>query len=87
MLVSILCGISLLLGLFIKDVNTVFSLLGSFAGAFIAFVFPALFFMFAGNFDLKHVHWFDYWMTYILLIAGVCAICFGTPATIYGMIK
>lgn len=86
---AVLCAflslISLLLGLFINDVNIVFGLLGSLTGGFIAFVFPSLFFMYCGDFTLKQRGWYDYFGTYLLLYSGVCVICFGTISTIYQM--
>ncbi|KAH9584219.1 Amino acid transporter [Trypanosoma melophagium] len=85
LLCTVVCSIALLAGLFIPDVNVVFGLLGSFSGGFIAFVFPALFYMYAGNFSLKEVGSALYFSTYALLISGVIAICFGTTSTIYGV--
>lgn len=86
LLCTFLSLISLLCGLFIPKVNTVFGLLGSLTGGFIAFVFPSLFFMYSGGFSLKKVGWFDFIGTYFLLFCGVVVICFGTTSTIFGLV-
>ncbi|GET88492.1 transmembrane amino acid transporter, putative [Leishmania tarentolae] len=85
-LCTFLSLISLLCGLFIPNVNTVFGLLGSFTGGFIAFVFPALFFMYSGGYELKKVGYYNYFGSIALLMSGVIIICFGTTATIYGVV-
>ncbi|CBZ29237.1 amino acid permease [Leishmania mexicana MHOM/GT/2001/U1103] len=74
---------SLLCGLFIPNINTVFGFAGAISGGFIAFVFPALFVMYSGNFTVAQVGWFTYLNTYLLLICGVVGIVFGTGGTIY----
>jgi amino acid permease len=74
---------SLLCGLFIPSINIVFGFAGAISGGFLAFVFPALFFMYSGNFSLEQVGWFTYLNTYLLLICGVVGIVFGTGGTIY----
>nr|ABD64603.1 amino acid permease 14 [Leishmania donovani] len=85
-LCTFLSLVSLLCGLFIPNVNTVFGLLGSFTGGFIAFVFPALFFIYSGDYELKKVGYYNYFGAIVLLICGVTIICFGTTATIYGVV-
>ncbi|KAK7201931.1 amino acid permease 3 [Novymonas esmeraldas] len=73
----------LICGLFIPSINTALGLVGSLCGGFIGFIFPALFWMYCGNWSLKTVgiwHWLG---TYFLLVAGVIAIVFGTIATVY----
>lgn len=85
-LCAILSLLSLLCGLFIPNVNTVFGLLGSFTGGFIGFVFPALFMMYCGGFTRARVGWSDYFGTYLLLLCGVIVICFGTTSTIYDLV-
>ncbi|CBZ26989.1 putative amino acid permease [Leishmania mexicana MHOM/GT/2001/U1103] len=85
-LCSFLSLISLLCGLFIPNVNTVFGLLGSFTGGFIAFVFPALFFIYSGGYELKKVGYYNFFGAIVLLLCGVIIICFGTTATIYGVV-
>ncbi|KAK7195305.1 amino acid transporter [Novymonas esmeraldas] len=79
--------LALVLGLFIPSVNIVFGLVGSFCGGFLGFIFPALFIMYAGNWGRRQVGWFHYLSTYLLLIAGVIAIIFGTVASIYGEVN
>ncbi|CAM42624.1 amino acid permease [Leishmania braziliensis MHOM/BR/75/M2904] len=74
---------SLLCGLFIPNINTVFGFAGAISGGFIAFVFPALFVMYSGSFTVAQVGWFTYLNTYLLLICGVVGIVFGTAGTIY----
>ncbi|KAG5504906.1 hypothetical protein JKF63_04352 [Porcisia hertigi] len=86
LLCTCLCVIALLAGLFIPNVNVVFGLLGSFTGAFIAFVFPALFFIYSGGFELKKVGAYNFFGSLVLLLCGVIIISFGTTATIYGVL-
>ncbi|ORC86943.1 amino acid transporter [Trypanosoma theileri] len=76
---------ALLLGLFIPVLNTVFGLLGSFCGGLLGFSLPALYRMYCGNWGLTQVGVVNYVCTYILLIAGVVAVVFGTGASIYGV--
>lgn len=85
-LCTFLSGLSLICGLFIPNVNTVFGLLGSLTGSFIAFIFPSLFMMYAGGFTLKRVGYYDYFGTYLILLVGIIILCFGTTATIYGIV-
>lgn len=81
--VLLLSGASLLCGLFIPDINTVFGFAGAISGGFLAFIFPALFVMYAGNFTVKSVGMPTFYLTYALLICGVVGIVFGTGGTIY----
>ncbi|AYU81385.1 amino acid permease [Leishmania donovani] len=83
LVVLVLAVASLLCGLFIPNINTVFGFAGSISGGFIAFIFPALFVMYSGNFTVAQVGWFTYLNTYLLLICGVVGIVFGTGGTIY----
>ncbi|KEG07774.1 putative amino acid transporter [Trypanosoma grayi] len=75
--------VALILGLFIPSINVVFGLLGGVCGGFLAFIFPALFTMYAGNWSLKEVGWVNFIATYVLLLGGVVAVVFGTAVTIY----
>lgn len=77
--------VACVLGLFIPSVNIVFGLVGSFCGGFLCFIFPALYIMYTGNWSRKSIGWFHYIATYLLLIAGVIGVVFGTVASIYGM--
>ncbi|KPA85606.1 putative amino acid transporter aATP11 [Leptomonas pyrrhocoris] len=86
LLCTFLSLVSLLCGLFIPKVNTVFGLLGSFTGSFIAFVFPSLFFIYSGGFTLQKAGAFDFFGALFVLVCGVIVICFGTTATIYGIL-
>ncbi|KAF8299576.1 putative amino acid permease [Trypanosoma cruzi] len=86
-LCTVVCLIALIAGLFIPNVNLVFGLLGSLTGGFIAFVFPALFFIYSGGFTYAKTGFFLYTCTYLLLFAGIVVICFGTTSTIYGVVK
>ncbi|RHW73280.1 amino acid transporter [Trypanosoma brucei equiperdum] len=78
---------SLVLGLFVPDINVIFGLVGAFCGGFIGFIFPALFIMYAGGWTRQSVGWVQYILTYVLLILGVVAIVFGTSASVYYTIK
>ncbi|ESL06046.1 amino acid permease [Trypanosoma rangeli SC58] len=82
----VLSVIALIAGLFIPNINIVLSLLGSLAGSFIAFVFPAIYLMYAGDFSYAKSGGFIYISTYALLFAGVVVIGFGTTSTIYHII-
>ncbi|CAD2219925.1 Transmembrane amino acid transporter protein, putative [Angomonas deanei] len=76
-------SIILIAGLFIPSVTVAFGLVGSICGGFIGFIFPALFWMYCGDWSLKTVGWFHYIMCHIMLFVGVIAVVFGTIATIY----
>ncbi|EPY33913.1 amino acid transporter [Strigomonas culicis] len=84
---AIICAtmsfVSLVLGLFIDKTNVWFSLVGSFCTAFLGFIFPALFYMYSGNWSLKTVGWFNYISTYLLLIGGIISLVFGCAAVVY----
>nr|CCC50162.1 amino acid transporter [Trypanosoma vivax Y486] len=77
-----LSTVVLLCGLFIPKINTVFGFAGSICGGSLGFIFPALFLMYAGQFTWTKVGPLLYIVTYFLLICGVCAVVFGTGATI-----
>ncbi|PWU96476.1 arginine permease [Trypanosoma cruzi] len=85
------CGVmalcALLLGLFIPVLNTVFGLLGSFCGGTLGFCLPALYRMYCGNWSLGTVGIVNYVCTYLLLMAGVVAVVFGTGASLYGVVR
>ncbi|ESL09479.1 amino acid transporter [Trypanosoma rangeli SC58] len=78
---------SLLCGLFIPKINTVFGLIGAFCGGISGFILPALLMMYGGNWSLRSVGWMHYTLTYVLLLAGVAMMVFGTGATIYSAVK
>ncbi|EKF32738.1 amino acid transporter, putative,amino acid permease, putative [Trypanosoma cruzi marinkellei] len=80
--VIVLSTVVLLCGLFIPNINTVFGLVGAICGGFLSFIFPALFYLYSGNWTLRSVGLFDYISTYALLIAGVVGVVFGTVASI-----
>ncbi|CCW71960.1 unnamed protein product [Phytomonas sp. Hart1] len=82
--VSAMAVLTLLGGLFLPNVNTAVGLVGGFSGGFISYIFPALMYMYSGNWTLQKVGWFHFVMTYILLICGVIGVVFGTISTIYG---
>lgn len=79
--------VSLLCGLFFDDITVVFGLSGALCGGFIGFIFPALYIMYAGNWSRETVGWVSYLATYLLLIAGVVAVIFGTGDSIYATVK
>jgi len=81
--VLILATASLLLGLFLPSINMVFGFAGAISGAFIAFIFPALFYMYAGNFSVKEAGAWNFYLTYAMLICGIIGCIFGTAGTIY----
>ncbi|ORC86758.1 putative amino acid transporter PAT1 [Trypanosoma theileri] len=77
---------SLLCGLFIPNINTVFGFVGAICGGTLAFLFPAVFMMYGGNWSLKSVGFGHYVLTYTLMMTGVVVIVFGTASTIYGAV-
>lgn len=78
---------SAVLGIFIPNVNTVFGFAGGVCGGFLAFILPALFYMYSGNWYLSTVGVGNYIGTYLMLMAGVVAVVFGTASTIYDFAK
>lgn len=78
--------ITLLLGLFIPNVNTVFHFVGGLCGGFLSFILPALFVMYAGNWKLSTVGIVHYVLVYLMLYMGVVGVVFGTATTIYSAI-
>lgn len=81
------CVCSLIVGLFVPDINIVFNLLGSVCGGVLAFLLPSFFVMYIGRWTLQRVGWFRLSMTYLNIIAGVVAIVFGTAVTIQGIVQ
>lgn len=85
-LCTLIAFVSLLAGLFIPNVNVVFSGLGSITGSFIAFIFPSYFMMYAGGFAWKKTPMFDYIGTWVLLVSGCFTFCFGTIFFLYDLV-
>ncbi|CCW71573.1 unnamed protein product [Phytomonas sp. Hart1] len=81
--VLILSFVTLLCGLFIPKINTVFGFAGSVTGGFLGFIFPALFYMYSGGFSVEREGRFNYYSTYIIMFIGVFAIVFGFGITVY----
>ncbi|KPI90328.1 putative amino acid transporter aATP11 [Leptomonas seymouri] len=81
---GLMATLSMLCGLFVPRINVVFGLVGGFAGGFIGYIFPALMFMYAGNWTFSSVGWFHYFSTYLLLLVGVIGVVWGTASAIYG---
>lgn len=77
---------ALICGLFIPDINIVFTLLGGICGGFLGFMFPAYFYIYSGGFTLKKVGILNYIGCVILIVGGVVAVVFGTAVAIYGQI-
>lgn len=78
--------ITLLLGLFIPNVNTVFHFVGGLCGGFLSFILPALFVMYTGNWSLQTMGIVHYVLVYMMLFMGVVGVVFGTATTIYDAI-
>ncbi|EPY19034.1 amino acid permease 3 [Strigomonas culicis] len=76
-------AVVLVAGLFIPSVNLAFGLVGSITGGFVGFIFPALFWMYSGDWSLKTVGFWHWISCYLLIVCGVIAIVFGTIATVY----
>ncbi|RNF26386.1 putative amino acid permease [Trypanosoma conorhini] len=87
---SLVCGsmatLSLIAGLLIPSITIVFGLVGGFSGGFIGFIFPALLYMYSGNWTLQSVGYLHYFGTYLLLLVGVIGVVFGTTFAVYGEI-
>ncbi|KPI90102.1 L-Lysine transport protein L-Lysine transport protein (AAT16) [Leptomonas seymouri] len=77
---------ALICGLFIPNINIVFSLLGGICGGFLAFMLPAYFFIYSGGFTLEKVGIVHYIGCIILIVGGVVAVVFGTAVAIYSEI-
>ncbi|RNE97323.1 amino acid transporter [Trypanosoma conorhini] len=78
---------SLLCGLFIPNINTVFGLIGALCGGISGFILPALLIMYGGNWSLRSAGFMHYTLTHFLLIAGVTMAVFGTCDTIYSVVS
>ncbi|EPY33679.1 hypothetical protein STCU_02087 [Strigomonas culicis] len=87
LIISAIGAVTLLLGLFIPAINTVFNFAGSICGSFLSFINPALFVMYAGDFTRKKVGLFMWLTAHLLLVIGVTALVFGTGATIYSVVS
>lgn len=85
LLASALTVITLILGLFWPDVETVFNLVGGICGGFLGFILPSLFYMYTGNWTWRTAGIGNYVGCYILLWAGVFAVICGTATTIYNL--
>ncbi|CAD2213936.1 Transmembrane amino acid transporter protein, putative [Angomonas deanei] len=79
----VVSGIILVAGLFIPKVTLAFGLVGSLTGGFISFIFPALFWMYCGNWSMKTVGIWHWLATHFLLLGGIVAIVWGTIGTVY----
>jgi len=75
-----------LAGLFIPNINVVFSFEGGVCGGTLGFIFPALFRMYVGDWNVKTVGWANYIATYLTLYGGCVGIVFGTLSTIYSVL-
>ncbi|ESL05193.1 amino acid transporter [Trypanosoma rangeli SC58] len=85
--VTFLSLLMLIFGLFIPKIQIVLGFAGSITGGSLGFLLPALFVMYSGDWTRKKVGAFHYILTYVMLVAGVIGIVFGTGATIYATIK
>ncbi|XP_050340145.1 probable sodium-coupled neutral amino acid transporter 6 [Bactrocera neohumeralis] len=81
----IIALVAFVLGIFVPNINVVFSLTGSLAGGLVGFILPALYMMYSGNWTLRSVGIVNYVSTYLVLIAGVVALVFGTAGTIWSL--
>ncbi|CAD2213693.1 Transmembrane amino acid transporter protein/Tryptophan/tyrosine permease family, putative [Angomonas deanei] len=86
LLVVILAGVKLICGLFIPNINIVFGFAGAISGGCLAFIFPSLFYIYCGDFTPAKAGYFNYYVTYLLLVSGVAGIVFGTGATIFDIV-
>ncbi|RNE96058.1 putative amino acid transporter [Trypanosoma rangeli] len=85
--VTFLSLLMLIFGLFIPKVHIVLGFAGSITGGSLGFLLPALFVMYSGDWTWKKVGAFHYILTYVMLVAGVVGVVFGTGATIYSTIQ
>lgn len=73
----------LILGLFIPNITIVFGIAGSICGGFLGYIFPAYATMYSGNWNVHTVGFVLWAATYLLLLAGVIAVAFGTVSAVY----
>lgn len=83
LLSGFLATTALLCGLFVPNINIVFSLLGGVCGSFLGFLFPAYFFIHAGGFTYKNVGIWHFFGCFMLIIGAAVALVFGTAAAFY----
>ncbi|CAD2216118.1 amino acid permease [Angomonas deanei] len=84
---GLLAVLALICAFFIPDITIVFNLLGGICGCFLAFLFPAYFYLYSCCFSYKMKYRvFHIIGLLLLLVAGVVSLVFGTAASIYGMI-
>jgi amino acid permease len=79
----VLCVLALLCGLFIPSITVVFSLLGGVGGAFLGFLFPAMFCIFSGAWTPQNVGWFDFIGAWAFVFLGCLCCSFGVVASVY----
>lgn len=84
--VTLLGACTMLLGLFITSVAVIFGFVGGLCGGFIGYIFPALMYMYAGDFSLKKEGFIMWFGTYLLLICGVVGCVFGTCSAVFGAV-
>ncbi|EPY21054.1 amino acid permease [Strigomonas culicis] len=78
--------LALICAFFIPNITIVFNLLGGVCGCFLAFMFPAFFFIYSGGFTYKKVGFWNFLGCFLLLVAGAVSLVFGTAAAIYAQI-
>lgn len=83
---AIFSTIVLIMGLFIPSINIVLGLVGSLCGGFVGLIYPPIMVMYCGHWSFRRVGFLQYFATYLLMIVGVVAVCFGTIASIYDVI-
>merc|ERR1712146_515211 len=76
---------SLLIGLFVQQIATVFALTGGICGSSLAFSFPGLFALRTGAVTRERSGMLLYVATWAVFVGGVVAGVFGTGVSIYAM--
>ncbi|CCW71611.1 unnamed protein product [Phytomonas sp. Hart1] len=82
-----LAFVALILAVSVPNITMVFGLSGGVCGGTIGFIFPALFIMYSGNWNLRSVGIINFVSTYLVLIGGVVAIVFSTVSVVHSMIS
>lgn len=78
---------TMLAGLFIPNIGTLFGLLGGICGSSLGYVLPAVFALKAGDWTVAKVGWLHVLTTWFLLIFGIVVGVFGTCLDLYSHIK
>mmetsp|Transcript_38240 Transcript_38240/g.118175 ORF Transcript_38240/g.118175 Transcript_38240/m.118175 type:complete len:444 (-) Transcript_38240:166-1497(-) len=77
---------SIILGLFVPDIQLLFGVLGGIFGSSLGYILPVIFAWKSGEWTVETVGWPDVIGTWVLLIGGIICGVGGTVLTLYGTI-